>query len=1129
MRSRLLDLPKGGHRLAALLVSGILISGFLAVTGALAQGRTDYFNTETVQVDPITVVEVGGTLYVAVVNTPDNSVELYETDETLAPGARFVTRIRTGLEPGSLLWVPELSRLFVTNALSDAITVVSLRETDGGGVNAVVERTDWVADEPVSVSYWAFDEDDGEGGVIRRHTLFTAHRDQDGFSWFDALTLQPLTGSVRILDATVQKGDIDDDGQDDLLALKSPRSIRIHCDQLFLLGEKGGDTSHYDFDLYTLPLTTATIPRDFGFPNTMNLNMAFASNDDLFIVGGRALNQALRDEANVAAAPTGFVTSTVTMVRGACSTSPSFKTRDVNLEPAAISLPSQAPGMLVAQATAGPISTQPVVAPVDKRDALAHLTSVVVFEPGHGPRKVFFTAFGSDKVGVLRPAWSSHPNSWPLNRIPIPPHPASGNPTSGPRGLALKPADAGNPNDPGDRLYVLNRLDNSFSIVDPVTETKITEIRLQHDPTPDYIRNGRQFLYGADFGNGFNSCASCHVDARTDGLAWDLGDGQSPLIDPLLIDNPFISPTNFPADKNFMVTQSLQGLLNFEMPPDLQDLVTNAPYHWRADREDFTKFNPAFQNLMGGSELTRPQMEAYEEFINSVSYPPNPRQPFNRVFTGTPFGPDFSGPLPTEAQLGLGAFHALGAVGEIACAHCHHLPEGSQNKIPLVLNFDNPFDPTENLGPQPVEGAALRGLFQKESRLDRIGTQDPNGSPISGLEGLIHTGFVEKDPSLTTFDFNKVGSINGFMRHFFSGPLCGTLNGFCTTLQGMNQFIHEFDWGVGPLVGIPYTVDVSNSADAGDTQTALDLMQGQALLANSGLAVQAWLGGLERGFRYDPILDRYVEEGGLSQVLTRTALLQAVVALRDRLVFIATPLGSERRVAAPSGQLPPPPPGGIPPSQVSLLPMVPNSAYEGVPTLTINWFEPPPHAPTGPDPAHGGFFAHTTRLLQMGLITTSPPAENAFGAGKRWEPARRFRVAAAGVEPNAELQLFIHDDPASSSPPDLTKTPEDAGQVVTRMIHFPIHPTGDVDPASEQPIWESAVELDPREFLRLMLGGPFAPGVSQAFNDVDFTLSEDPLDPGIIFDAANWNWVYVRVVNPNGLPGDGGWQRLRLQ
>ena len=243
--------------------------------------------------------------------------------------------------------------------------------------------------------------------------------------------------------------------------------------------------------------------------------------------------------------------------------------------------------------------------PVAKSEALSMLMDVVVFPTGGVP-KVFFTAFGNDRVGVIEPNPAlASPLLWPRRKIdlgPFQPPVGAPNPLAGPRGLALKSANPAQPNDPGARLYVLNHLDASVATLNPVTETEVAggDLKLAVDPRPAHLIAGQRFLYDSNLsGNGMVSCSTCHHDARTDRLDWDLGTpGTAGLqIPQALIDS--VGITHWPDDKGPLITQSLQGLLNFEVaPPDLF-WTTNAPYHWRGDRADFTKFLPAFNSLLG--------------------------------------------------------------------------------------------------------------------------------------------------------------------------------------------------------------------------------------------------------------------------------------------------------------------------------------------------------------------------------------------------------------------------------------------------------------------------------------------------------------------------------------------------
>jgi YVTN family beta-propeller protein len=165
----------------------------------------------------------------------------------------------------------------------------------------------------------------------------------------------------------------------------------------------------------------------------------------------------------------------------------------------------------------------------------------------------------------------------------------------GPRGLALLPGAA---------LYSLNRISGTISVINPTTDLLVKEIPIgSFDPTPAVIRNGRGFLYDAKLsGNGTVSCASCHIDAEMDLIAWDLGDPRGTMSTNSTIASPAIPiSTNQPVHpmKGPMATQTLRGLKGL------------APLHWRGDRTNFTHFNGAFASLLGGSPLAAVDIQAY--------------------------------------------------------------------------------------------------------------------------------------------------------------------------------------------------------------------------------------------------------------------------------------------------------------------------------------------------------------------------------------------------------------------------------------------------------------------------------------------------------------------------------------
>src|SRR5262249_30842031 len=141
---------------------------------------------------------------------------------------------------------------------------------------------------------------------------------------------------------------------------------------------------------------------------------------------------------------------------------------------------------------------------------------VVLLTDGDDVLKVYIAAFGSDVLVVLQPNGGAA-STWTRTLVGLTMTPqANDYSRTGPRGLAINAAQT--------RLYVMNRLATSVSVVDLSTDTEAVRFPLQWDMTPRIVRAGRRFLYSAEFsGNLTVACSSCHVDARTDSLGWDLG------------------------------------------------------------------------------------------------------------------------------------------------------------------------------------------------------------------------------------------------------------------------------------------------------------------------------------------------------------------------------------------------------------------------------------------------------------------------------------------------------------------------------------------------------------------------------------------------------------------------------
>jgi len=100
-------------------------------------------------------------------------------------------------------------------------------------------------------------------------------------------------------------------------------------------------------------------------------------------------------------------------------------------------------------------------------------------------------------------------------------------------------------------------------------------------------------------------------------------------------------------------------------------------------------------------------------------------------------------------------------------------------------------------------------------------------------------------------------------------------------------------------------------------------------------------------------------------------------------------------------------------------------------------------------------------------------------------------------------------------------------QISTVEFALPIYPTGQTLPDGRR-VWQTAVEADAALLYTMMLGGWLAPGMSVVLDPAQVILANEPLSPNP-FDPANRNWHYVKVKNPDGQEGDGGWQHLTLQ
>ncbi|MEC7582959.1 MAG: hypothetical protein VYE77_01465 [Planctomycetota bacterium] len=420
--------------------------------------------------------------------------------------------------------------------------------------------------------------------------------------------------------------------------------------------------------------------------------------------------------------------------------------------------------------------------------ALAEPMALVLDEPRS---EIYIAAHGTDRIGVTDLAGNV------VARIDLQGSSATAE-KRGPRGLALHPTGA--------ELYVYNRLSKTLTTIDRVSRTVLREQSFQSwDPESDDIAIGRKFLYDAKLaGNGTMSCASCHIDGDIDGLAWDLGDPggneeQPPPGQPFPF-NLGIGPMH--PMKGPMTTQTFKGL----------DGV--GPLHWRGDKPDFQAFNPAFDGLMGGAQLSTADMNRYAAFATNISYPPNPHQNLDRSLSTTPSQANqqtgFDTFNNTAVTLSLGPFSI-----QMTCATCHTMGTGTNGMVAsgqlMMLT-------------QPMKVPHLRNLYRKLGYNKNVNQQSKLGF------GLINDGTID--------------TLDNFVQapQFDAWP--------ANRKDDLVEFLMAFDTGTAPLVGYRVVMDAANQNNPTITND-ISLMRNRATAGDIDLIAEGRVNGNMVGFFFD--------------------------------------------------------------------------------------------------------------------------------------------------------------------------------------------------------------------------------------------------------------------------------------
>ena len=900
---------------------GALAFAWIFTVSAWAQG--DFVNFETPVVSPIDISPDGTRL--AVCNLPDAVVDIF--DLTASPPVR-IQSIPVGLDPVSCRFRTD-SELWVVNHISDSVSIVDL---DLGAVVHTL-RTE---DEPNDVVF---------AGTPQRAFVSCGQTNV-------ILVFNPANPGNTLLRLPVR-------AEKPRMLAVSPDGATVYAamfesgNSTTLLGGGAEDTSVLAFPPNVVtdnrgpygganpppnaPVTQEN-PRGFnppfraGLPNPPRVGLIVRQNDNglwlddngsnwtNFVSGGLAL---------ASGRPIGWtLLQNDIAVIDADSLSVSYIERMMNIGMAIAVNPATGQVHMVGTEAMNEIRFGPNLRshfvrvhharanPVDITDLNPHLDYSVANIPMPqrvrsigDPRAIAWTSDGA--LAYIAGMGSNNVIGINSNgeRVDLPGTVNGTVPVGeGPAGLAL--------DEERGRLIVFNRFEMSLSFIDLQTHGELVRVPL-HDSTPELIRAGRPHLYNTHHTSGLGqaSCASCHVDARKDRLAWDLGDPSGTMrgIPSVNINNPGPNEVNRGAgvpglDNGMQAFHPMKGPMTTQT---LQDIIGKEPHHWRGDRSGIEQFNATFTELQAADAgLTFAQMRQFKEFLGTIYFPPNPfREMDNSLPTNLSLEGHFAtgrfalpagAPLPNgDAVAALAQYRSFSPAldrGLFACVVCHSLPTGAGPNSRLVGGMfqEIPHGPLgeAHLALVGVDGSTNRSI--KVSHLRNM--YDKTGFDMTQLEntagfGFLHDGSIDSiarflsEPAFFFQNDQQIANMVALMLAF-AGSEFGPATNALEPPGVASQDVHA---GVGMQ-----RTEVTSKTDI----TFVQLFENEAKRGVVDLiAHTADADGLPRGYLYLPGENLWLPDSLAEQATTRSQLFADLKGSERPVTFTVAPKGSGFRLA----------------------------------------------------------------------------------------------------------------------------------------------------------------------------------------------------------------------------------------
>jgi DNA-binding beta-propeller fold protein YncE len=515
-------------------------------TGVQSPGAFTLF--ETLQVRPLALSSDGQTLYA--LNTPDNRLEIFHVaGSQLVPAGSIVV----GLEPVAVALRND-GEVWVVNHLSDSVSIVTI---DASGAPRV-SRTLLLGDEPRDVVFggpgknlafittahrgqnspddpdlftpgvgradvWVFDGNDlgtAPGGTRKTKLTFFADTPRalavtpDGKTVYAAAFFSgDQTTSVSdaaVAEAYGQLPQIPGGGAGPLVQLPNGAYAPEPNTGLIVKYKNGHWLDAYGVNLDAA--VTITLPDQDVFAIDATQNPPVAKANGAFAhVGTTLFNMAVNPKnGNVYVSNTdahndvrfeghtpGFTSVAGDLVDSRISI--------INPTTGAVTADNLNPHLVHAVPPAIVGSGDPTLSRAFPQDLTFSPDGKTVYVVAQGSAKLAFYPTAALEAGTATPTQQNQVN---LS-------------AGGPTGVVTS----------GNFAFVLTRFDDGISVVDLEKNAEVTH-RAMFNPEPASVTAGRKFLYSAKDTSalGDQACASCHIGADFDGLAWDLGNpGNIPL------------------------------------------------------------------------------------------------------------------------------------------------------------------------------------------------------------------------------------------------------------------------------------------------------------------------------------------------------------------------------------------------------------------------------------------------------------------------------------------------------------------------------------------------------------------------------------------------------------------------